>query len=587
MRTRKAVFLFASIAFILLSHYPIEENFTFGMNELEDYKPLLNNSSPSIDSVLDYIGVEEMRITSDEDFVSLGFAGSGTIEDPYRIENYQIGHSGITLALLIRNITKHFVINHCRIAATYSLDISNIPGVCFNITNNIMTNLGSYYPIDIHTVIKIENCNNVIIADNDFESFYRGLDIRHCSNITIDNNIFSEGKQISPSLKFAGISLIDSSNCVVRNNIFYSGGVLLESDYNLLNTIIMDNNTLDGSELAFFDSENSLTISTQNYGQIILFDCYDVVIENQQILDVYYGISVFYSEECKINNNILKDCYSGVYETESSNCQINNNLCDNNTIGISVVNSEGSTLKDNTCFNAYMYHGISVDGATNTWIEGNNCSMNELGYGIYESSSNSTIIDNVCEFNSYGIHLWSSINPIVLNNLINRNNGGLWALDVSNAKFYNNSISFNTKFGGIKIQNGHSGSISYNLILENVGYGALLMSSTSNYVVHHNSFINNPLSEEASSQAYDEGTDNYWYLPETSTGNFWSDKGIGGKYYIDGSANSVDLFPLKEPPVEPGDDYVYKTSLHFIAILIAFVLPCILHIKRKSNKNPS
>ncbi|GAH73515.1 unnamed protein product, partial [marine sediment metagenome] len=138
-----------------------------------------------------------------------------------------------------------------------------------------------------------------------------------------------------------------------------------------------------------------------------------------------------------------------------------------------------------------------------------------LGNGILEASINSTIINNVCENNSYGIHMWFSDSPSVINNKFNQNYaGGILILDTNNVKIYNNSIEYNKKFGGIIVQNGIRGSISYNLILENVGYGVTLNGGTVYYVIHHNSFFNNLIYSNALSQASDDGEGNYWYHPD-------------------------------------------------------------------------
>ena len=70
-----------------------------------------------------------MKIESDEDFIFLGFPGHGTLENPYRIENFQMGGANIATGLFISNVTKHFIIEDCLIAAAIAIHVVNIPNV--------------------------------------------------------------------------------------------------------------------------------------------------------------------------------------------------------------------------------------------------------------------------------------------------------------------------------------------------------------------------------------------------------------------------------------------------------------------------
>jgi parallel beta-helix repeat protein len=91
--------------------------------------------------------------------------------------------------------------------------------------------------------------------------------------------------------------------------------------------------------------------------------------------------------------------------------------------------------------------------------------------------------------------------------------------------------------------------VTYNLLQENVGYGVHINVDSANNLIHHNSFVDNNLG--GTSQAYDNGTTNTWYDTATLEGNCWSDWSGTGSYSIDGSAGSVDLYPLDCPPSEP------------------------------------
>ncbi len=147
----------------------------------------------------------------------------------------------------------------------------------------------------------------------------------------------------------------------------------------------------------------------------------------------------------------------------------------------------------------------------------------------------------------------------------------------------NNEIAFNN-LHGIEIEDSNVGTISFNLILENEKYGVTINSISSNIIIHHNSFINNNPSK-TEKQALDHGNGNYWYDPDTLEGNYWSDRGRRNKYLIDGDANSVDLYPLKNPTVLPDDNYPLKTNHSSIpSIFSLFILVIIAKKKRNNHK---
>ncbi|MBD3407797.1 MAG: hypothetical protein GF411_16885 [Candidatus Lokiarchaeota archaeon] len=68
------------------------------------------NSIPLSNHALSYEEHIPFSINDDLDFTSHGFSGSGSVEDPYVIENLRI--SG-TICISIRNIDSHYVIRNC------------------------------------------------------------------------------------------------------------------------------------------------------------------------------------------------------------------------------------------------------------------------------------------------------------------------------------------------------------------------------------------------------------------------------------------------------------------------------------------
>ena len=75
-------------------------------------------------------------------------------------------------------------------------------------------------------------------------------------------------------------------------------------------------------------------------------------------------------------------------------------------------------------------------------------------------------------------------------------------------------------------------------------------TSNGGIIIHHNALIDNYL--DGTSQARDsselDDIENIWYDEILLEGNYWSDW-VSGVYYIDGSAGSVDPYPLSSNPL--------------------------------------
>ena len=169
--------------------------------------------------------------------------------------------------------------------------------------------------------------------------------------------------------------------------------------------------------------------------------------------------------------------------------------------------------------------GIYISSTTKYFIV-YNCYVDAWDYGIYieyVADGTATIINNACNNNHYyGISLYSSSSSAVIYNTCN------------------NNIIY-----GIYLEDSDFCVVTYNLLRENEDYGVYFWYGSDNNLIHHNTFVDNNLG--GTSQAYDRGTNNFWYDSTTQEGNFWSDWSGTDSYSIDGPANSIDLYPLGEP----------------------------------------
>jgi parallel beta-helix repeat protein len=531
---------------------------------VENYPPPTSYTIfEDIDDSLDYVGVGEIIITSDEDLISFSSAGSGTLEDPYMITNYAVYGLGVTYAVRITNVTKHFTIEHCRILSIYGIVIENIPTVQINITDNLIAQFDTFYQVDMITGIKINNCNNITIAKNNIESNFRGIEISFAANISIsENNINGRSDVDNLGVAFSGISLRQTMNCTAVDNVFNKGGFEIDLNYDQLDSLVITNNTMKGLEIGFFRDSSYTTISSSVYSQIILFNCSNFIIENSIFLEAFRGIHCLYSSSCRFSNNSIFDGDGGIKCSYSDDLTLEKNLCDENYMGIHLEVCDSSLVENNKCSNTTRSQAIIVEDSTNIIVKKNKCSLNSRGFGIAAFGENITITNNECNYNEMGIFLDN----------------------IQNCWVYNNTLNYNGIGSGIMVISGQKIVISYNLLLENDWFGIMLHTESRDVIVHHNSFINNFVPPTADGQAVDDGTGNYWYHPDTLTGNWWSDKGSKRRYAIEGDANNFDYYPLKDPAVLPDENYPLKTSSPYLLVIPTLIIADIIrrNIKKKS-----
>jgi parallel beta-helix repeat protein len=169
---------------------------------------------------------------------------------------------------------------------------------------------------------------------------------------------------------------------------------------------------------------------------------------------------------------------------------------------------------------------------------------------------------------------------VVNNNCSNNNNFGILLENSDSSTVEKNTC--NNNWHGIDLYKSDFCNITYNLLQENERYGIDTSSDSDNNNIHHNNFADNNL-VGGTSQARDEGTNNYWYDTEILEGNYWSDWSGIGSYSIDGPASSVDLFPLDEPTLLPIIAEYQLLSLFTLLIPVVPLLTIIFSRRRRKT----
>ena len=306
----------------------------------------------------DHEKTQFIHIKSDKDFANYNFPGSGTKNDPFIIEGYELGFEtrdikDYSALLLISNVTKHVIIR-----------------------NNLLN--GSHIGI-------------AIVGSKQ-------------SSVLIENNYFKAQKQCINSIcfnSFYGIKIYDSSNVTIRNNEFqesnYDGyiyGIFFERSENIE---ILDNVVSSFYAIYGFDSY-SFNISGNYYYEsvdIYFEQCSYFNVKNN-IHDYLFRFKLRYSSLMLFEKNTIMGYGTGfglIFEF-STDMIISNNTFDENYNGISIIDSHWIDIIDNT-FQFNVNYSIEILGYSsnheiylNKFID-NNLNFNGLAQALDNGYDNS------------------------------------------------------------------------------------------------------------------------------------------------------------------------------------------------------
>jgi parallel beta-helix repeat protein len=348
---------------------------------------------------------------------------------------------------------------------------------------------------------------NIISSNGQFGIF---LDSSSGNNVT--DNIISLNNRIGLYLYHSTENTI-TGNTMIQDGIFILGDQIEHWNSHLIDTT----NTVNDKPVYYWKNQNNGVIPG-SAGQVILANCTDIRIVDQELTEGSVGILLGFSSYNNIINNNISGNYIGIF------------LCHSN--------------------------------ANN--ITNNNASFNDRD-GIYlESSAYNDIIKNTAlSNNEYGIYLTYSPENNLIENIVNSNTERGILLGYSNLNsILNNTVNLNNLYG-IYLHSSNENAISNNTVIRNINYGIYFQGSSNNHI-YHNNFSNN------TNQAYDDSDDNNWDNGYPSGGNYWSDytgideysgpnqneegsDGLGDTPYtnIQGGAGARDNYPLVEDIYPP------------------------------------
>jgi parallel beta-helix repeat protein len=262
----------------------------------------------------------------------------------------------------------------------------------------------------------ISNTKNGIVITNSYDNiiFSNTVNLNKGLGIYFANSDFNTISKNSISDNQAGLILTGGAdyNNIYDNNFINDGGVWIYGAWK--NTLL--NNTLNDKPIIYLEEKEDMLID-EDAVQVILVNCNNIEVKDQDVSDTYAGIMIVASENCKVSNssfNNHKRC--GIFLTHSNNNNVSKNIITNSETGITLEESKNNTLFRNTV-SANIDNGI---------------------YIFYESNGN-TILSNHIEQNGDNDHESGSIfldrssnNKIHNNNFLNNKKGYYFILCYSN-----------------------------------------------------------------------------------------------------------------------------------------------------------
>jgi len=243
---------------------------------------------------------EPINIFSDNGFDLQGFLGSGTINDPYRIEGYNITASEGEL-ILIRHTRVNFIIK-----------------------NNLLNGL-----FIASSGIKLVDVANGIIEKNYIANHTsNGIDLHSSSSNIIYDNVINKN--------FNGIRLNEGHiNNISKNHIYnnkQSGIVTDKSDLNILSQNVIMENQLAGIRSGGVRNIISANLISNNSFQGILtrYNIFDTITSNIIANNGNEGILISGNHIAIYNNTISNNDNEGLLISESSYSNVLNNTFSNN-----------------------------------------------------------------------------------------------------------------------------------------------------------------------------------------------------------------------------------------------------------------
>ena len=489
-------------------------------------------------------GADSISRTGDTYTLTQDIAGPIIVEKDNIIIN-GMGHTvtGQNRGIILTNRTGVTVENtKVTIQGGYIIDVSNAVD-CTLVGNTLF---GAPSPMSGPIAIHFLHSRNIKVKDNTITNFFEALSLDWSSGHTITGNMLIDG--------IAGISITNSSNCVLKDNRMVNCSFHIQSypTYRYENDIDKSN-TVDGKPVYYWVNANGRSVP-YDAAYIVLVNCANILVKNSSP----QGISLVSSTNSTITNVNMTGRGDSIDLLDSSGISIVRNVLRDRAIGIRIESSSNNIVSGND-ISSHMTRGISLNNASNNQILDNFISNNSYAIapsgdvtskGNIITSNNFTgndyaitvngdmkILDNVFENNDHGIMFSGNSGTTITQNTFTNNKIALYFGGSSGNTIYLNNFLKNERQ---IVDGGVSGSSTQPTKADSNSIGALQLLAV------HVDGVNFMPPPPPSINQYDSGgKGNYWIDYSGSDKNGDSVGDTAYFLYI----NNQDNYPLMKPVV--------------------------------------
>jgi parallel beta-helix repeat protein len=287
------------------------------------------------------VSIKNHNVSDGSVGIQLGFSNNNTIANSTVSNNF--------FGIYLSNSGDNIINNDTVTNNIYGINLGHSSG-------NTITNTNATNKFE---GIGLSHSNNDIIANNSVSNNWNGIYLHYSNSNTISNNKVSNNwRGISSGSSSGniiannnasnnqyGISLSWATSNTINNNNLINNGIFIDG-YKLeyWNTHTIDtSNTVNGKPVHYLYNQSGGTVPL-GAGQVILANCTNMVIENQNVSKGTVGIELGFSNNNTITNNTASVNAYGIYFYSSNNNTITNNIASVNDNGIELDSSNNNKI---------------------------------------------------------------------------------------------------------------------------------------------------------------------------------------------------------------------------------------------------
>ncbi|TFH00669.1 MAG: hypothetical protein E4H14_19395, partial [Candidatus Thorarchaeota archaeon] len=301
-----------------------------------------------------------INITCNEDFISQGWNGTGSSEDPFLIKGLNI--TSDSDCIVVSNTTAFFMVTECLLTSEtkypYSLyeDLVGAGLDLSNVSNCIIESC--YINWKYHGILSF-NSSKCSFTQNVIQmNMWDGVRLSETRNCNVTGNGISDNGANGIYIKDSPFSIISKN--IIRRNIDY-GSIVISCD----NSSLIDNEANDDGEgfyIIYSDYVEILgnIVTGGNQGLILAQEKGLKVINNNVTSVDSHAISLQYVESSTFTKNLVEESSTGYRIDNSIQCSFSENMLHQNDRGI-IASGIMNCLFTNNTFSTNFDYAIWFD----------------------------------------------------------------------------------------------------------------------------------------------------------------------------------------------------------------------------------